>query len=311
MRISLPSFAAGALAAILLVAVPSSALNVTARQAANPHPRAYDGTAPLMTLQRPAFLVGQSIGAADAPTPGDPCDSSHNPFNGATVRLQWTSSDPISGIDAWEVWWDGAQHPDAAKLATLHSTRHFDINGTNEPGACGGGQEVDNRWWVVAKDNRGNTATSGLVTPYIKVWQEDGTDATEEQAKLPLTKHGTWNTSTCTCFNHGKTLYSTTRGASLVYRVTVDSPGQVLAVVADKNTNRGRLEIKVDGGPATSVPTFSSSPRHTVIVVQKALGQGEHRVELINAGSPSHPRVAIDTLMLTAGLLAQSPPDPS
>jgi hypothetical protein len=116
---------------------------------------------------------------------------------------------------------------------------------------------------------------------------------------LPLARHGTWSSSSCTCFNHGKLLYSTTRGASLIYRVTAAGPGQVLAVVADKNTNRGRLEIKVDGGPATSVPTFSSSPSHRVIVVQKALGQGAHRVELINAGTPSHPRVAIDTLMLT------------
>jgi hypothetical protein len=147
MRISLPSFAAGALVAAVLVAIPATALP-GAKTAANPHPRAYDGTSPLLTLKRPAFVVGQSIGAADPPVPNDPCDGV--PFNGATLRLQWTSSDPISGIAAWEVWWNGALHPDAAKLATLHATRHFDIDGTNYHGDCGGGQDVDNRWWVVA-----------------------------------------------------------------------------------------------------------------------------------------------------------------
>jgi hypothetical protein len=310
MRISLPSFAAGALAATMLVALPATALNPTARDgraAVDPHPRAYDGTAPLLTLNRPAFVVGESIGAADAPDP-DPCAGQQ--FNGATVRLSWTSSDPVSGIAAFEVWWNGALHPDAAKLATYHATKRFDIDGTNYHGDCGGGQEDDNQWWVVAKDNRGNTATSGLVGPYIKVWQETGVDATGNNPDLPMAKHGTWGTSTCTCYNHTKTLYSTSRGASLIYTVTTTAPGQVLAIVADENTNRGRLGIRIDGGAVTTVPTFASSPKHTVIVAQRALSQGQHRVELINAGSPAHPRVAIDTLMLTEPVKAQSPPDP-
>ena len=101
------------------------------------------------------------------------------------------------------------------------------------------------------------------------------------------------------------------RGARLTYKVTVGNPGQVVGVVVDKNTNRGRLEIKVDGGAATSVPTFASSPKHRVVVWQKALSVGTHTLRLTNAGSPAHPRVAIDSILMTQGPTGVAPPEPS
>ncbi|MET0997391.1 MAG: hypothetical protein ABWX73_01640, partial [Marmoricola sp.] len=66
MRLSLPSFAAGALAATVLVAVPATALG-GATSAADPHPHTYDGTSPAFTLSPVEFRIGSSIDAADAP----------------------------------------------------------------------------------------------------------------------------------------------------------------------------------------------------------------------------------------------------
>ena len=106
-------------------------------------------------------------------------------------------------------------------------------------------------------------------------------------------------------------LYSTLRGAALTYRVTTTTLGQVVGVVADKNTNRGRLAISVDGGPATSVPTYASSPRHRVVVWQKPLSLGTHTLRLVNNGSPAHPRVAIDSIVLTDGTTGNPAPGPS
>ena len=85
----------------------------------------------------------------------------------------------------------------------------------------------------------------------------------------------------------------------------------MLALVVSKNTNRGVVDVSVDGGTATAVNTYASSPKHRVIVWQKALGAGTHTVKLTNAGPPGHSRVYVDTLMLTDGPTNWSPPDPS
>ncbi len=306
MRISLPSFAAGALAATLLVAVPSSALNGTARQAANPHPKAYDGTAPAFAVSRPSFIIGRSIDAAAPPGANCPDVSS----NFVPLRWAWSGSDPISGIAGYDVWVIGPQHIPPDKLVDQTQAKHFDFEGTNYDGDCGGGTEFEVNYWVVARDNRANTAASGQVTGYLKAWQENGVDATGAQPAVPLTRSG-WAGATCTCYNNGRLLYSTLRGARLTYRVTTTNVGQVVGVVVDKNTNRGRLGISVDGGPTTTVATYASSPKHRVIVWQKPLSMGTHTLALTNMGSPSHPRVAIDSILLTNGPNGNPAPDPA
>ena len=128
---------------------------------------------------------------------------------------------------------------------------------------------------------------------------------------LPLTRSGTWTTANCTCFNNGKTLYSTAKGASLTYKVTSDKPGETVAVVVEKNSNRGTVNISVDGGTASAVSTYSSTPKHRVIVWQKALGVGTHTVKLTNAGTSGRSRVDVDAIMLKNGPTEGAPPEPS
>ena len=305
MRLSIPSFAAGALAAAVLVGVPAATIQTTPT-AAGQHPHRYDGTSPALSLQRLSFVVGSTIDAAEAPA--DPFCSTF-PWNTAVpLDMHWTASDPISGLAGFTVWKDGPQVGGPTKVATYSSRRHFEIPGTNYGGDCGGGQEFDNRFWTTALDNRGNSSTTGEVAQYIKVWQENGVDAGGDAARLPLVRTGTWSTSTCDCFNNAKTLYSTVKGASLNYTVTATEPGQVLGVVVDKNSNRGPLKIQVDRGTPVTVGTYRSSARHRVVVWQQVLGLGTHKLHLTNAGTPSHPRVAIDTIMLTNPPLGVSAP---
>jgi hypothetical protein len=303
MRISLPSFAVGALAATLL-AVPATALAGLA--APDKHPKAYDGTSPALHMRPVSFVVGSSIDAAEPP--GDEACSAAI-WNGATLRMRWSGFDRVSGLAGYDVWAAGPSHGGAEKLVEATSSTSHTYAGTNYTGDCGGGSDVDNHYWVVSKDNRGNTASTHQVGQHFDVWTERGVDVTGERAALPLTKTGTWTSSSCTCSNHGKTLYSTAKGASLTYRVTTTRPGQVLALVVGKNTNRGTVKIRVDGGATKAVSTYASSPRHRVIVWQKVLGVGTHTLELTNAGTPGHSRVAVDTLMLTDGQTSQSPPD--
>ena len=157
-----------------------------------------------------------------------------------------------------------------------------------------------NRFWVSTQDNRGNTASTNLVSQHVDVWQETGLDANGEPG-IAVTRTGTWAVANCSCFNNGKTLYSTTKGASLSYKVTSNLPGETLGVVVEKSTNRGTVNISVDGAAATAVSTYAASAKHRVIVWQNPLSVGTHTVKLTNAGTSGRPRVDVDAIMLTKG----------
>jgi hypothetical protein len=305
MRLSLPSFAAGALAATVLVAFPATAL---VSMAADPHPTTYDGTSPALTLNPVEFVTGASINAAQAPS-ADMCATM--PWNTSIpLRLRWTGSDATSGVAGFDVWGEGPPFEGVQKLVAGTSATTYALTGYNYEGDCGEGQAFDKQFWVVAKDNRGNAASSGLASPNVNAWQENGTDPLGA-AGIPVTKTGTWSVASCTCFNNGKTLYSTAAGASLSYKVTTSRPGQTVAIVMEKNTNRGTANISVDGGTATAVNTQASSATHRVIVWQKVLSVGTHTIKVANAGTSGHSRVDVDGVLLTVGQGTSSAPEPA
>ena len=306
MRLSIPSFAAGAAAATVLVALPAMAIG-GATTATDAHPTTYDGTAPALTLNPVEFRVGSSIDAATA-AGSDACTG--NPWNvNVPLRLRWSGSDATSGLAGYDVWGTGPSFDGSEKLVAATTATTYNLTGYNYEGDCGGGAAFDQAYWVVNKDNRGNIASSNLVSPNLHAWQETGADPIGDPG-LTVTRTGTWTAASCTCFNNGKTLYSTAAGASLSYRVPVTNPGQTVAVVVDKNTNRGTVNISVDGGAATAVNTQASSPVHRVIVWQKGLGVGTHTVTLTNAGTAGHSRVDVDAVLLTVGQGTSAPPEP-
>jgi len=303
MRAHLPSFLAGTLVATLLVALPTAAL-VSA--AADPNPNTFDGTSPSLTMGPVEFVVGASL---DAAKPPDECASWS--WNMAIpLRMRWSGADATSGLAGYDVWGVGPRWDGTLKLVEGSSGTTYGYAGSNYTGDCGEGAITANEFWVVSKDNRGNTATTNRVGQHVDVWQENGVDVSGGPA-LAVTRTGTWATANCTCFNNGKTTYSTSKGASLSYKVTSDRPGQTVGVVVEKNSNRGTVNISVDGGTATAVSTYSSSPKHRVIIWQKALSVGTHTIKLTNAGTSGRSRVDVDAIMLTAGPVTTAPPEPS
>ena len=305
MRVSIPSFAAGALAAMVLVAVPATAL--VSSQAADSHPNIYDGTSPTFTLSPTQFRIGSSIDAAQPPA-SDTCSTM--PWNtNIPQQLKWSGSDATSGVAGYDVWGTGPSFDPNTKLVDGTSATSYNLTGYNYDGTCGGGQEFDKAFWVVSKDNRGNTASSNLVRPNVQVWQETGRDELGGPG-ITLVKTGTWTTASCTCFNNGKVLYATAAGASLTYTVTSTGPGQTVAIVMEKASNRGTANISVDGGTATAVNTQTSSPTHRVIVFQKTLSVGTHKVKVGSAGTAGHARIDVDAVMLTSAQGDTSPPEP-
>ncbi len=306
MRISIPSFAAGVLAATVLVAVPATAL--VGNTATDSHPNTYDGTSPSFTMNPVQFRIGTSIDDAEAPT-ATLCETS--PWNtNIPLRLSWSGSDATSGLAGYDVWGAGPAFGGVNKEVAGTTATSYNLTGYNYNGDCGEGPLWDRAYWVVSTDNRGNTASSNEVRPDVQVWQETGRDLYGDPG-ITVTRTGTWTASSCTCFNSGKTLFSTAAGASLTYTVSADRPGQTVAIVVEKNSNRGTANISVDGGAATAVNTQASSPTHRVIVWQKTLGVGTHTVKVTNAGTAGHSRVDVDAVMLTVGQGNVSPPEPS
>lgn len=296
-KLSLPSFAAGAVAALVLVGLPAAAV-----VSADLHPSTYDGTTPTLMVAPIDFAIGQSIDAAQPDSGTFDCGSGDIWNSTIPMRMRWTGSDSTSGIASYDVWEEGPG-TGLIKAVSGTSSTSYAFSGSNYWGDCGGGQDTVNSWWVSARDNRGNLATSSI-TAFVRsaqVYQETGrAPSSGDYPSLALTKAGTWSVSTCTCDNHGQDLYSTTAGAALTYTVTTSRPGQTVAVVAGKNTNRGAVKIGVDGGTAAAVDTYASTPTHRVIVWQKTLDTpGKHTVKVTNAGTAGRSRVDIDSILLT------------
>lgn len=268
----------------------------------DPRPSVYDGTAPLLTMQPLEFVLGASL---DQAGPSN-TDCSGRPWNlEVPLQLRWVGSDAVSAVRGFDVW---QQYPDYVwKRAEGTSATTYQFAGTNYDGSCGDGGSVESWYWVVAHDNRGNSATSAGQSRVVDVWQETG--LTEYgQAGIPLVRTGTWSTSSCVCSNNGRTLTRSSAGASLTYTITTTKPGAVVAIAVGKNTNRGVMNVSLDGGTATSVNTYASAPTHRVVVWQRVINSpGTHTVKVTNAGTAGRPRIDIDAVLLTSGRWQTTP----
>jgi hypothetical protein len=217
--------------------------------------------------------------------------------------MRWTGSDSTSRIAGYDIWASG--YPEGGVASEqVHGTSatSYRFWGANNDAECGGGDgHSDGNYWVVARDNRGNAAMSGTgISQWVDVWQEDGTTLMTRSGPLVLSSRtGTWTKASCTCFNWGKTLYSTAAGASLTYKVTTQRPGQTVALAVEKSTNRGVANISVDGGTASAVNTYAAAATHRVVVWQKVLTPGTHTIKVTNAGTAGRSRVDVDSILLT------------
>ncbi len=296
LRSPLAAFVAGVCVATVVVGVPAAAL-VTAT--VDPKPSTYDGTAPSLTVSPAEFVIGASLDAAAAPHADECADPWPWNFN-IPMRLRWTGSDATSGLQAYDVWGFGQRFNGWAKLVDDTSATSFAYRGNNYPGDCGEGGAYGYSHWVTVKDNRGNTASSALsAADGVNVWQETGATTSDRYSALNLTRTGTWTTANCTCFNNGRTLASTAAGASLTYKIATTKPSQAVAVVMEKASNRGGVNVSVDGGTATLVNTYASTTTHRVIVWQKTLSVGSHTLKLTNAGTAGRSRIDVDGILLS------------
>jgi hypothetical protein len=288
-RQSLPSFIAGAVCATALVGVPAIAAVVGSDQS----PTTYDGTTPSLTVQPAQFYVGTSIDLAN-----DWCFGGPYGYQQVPMRFSWDATDTTAGVASFDVYEAGNGGENGASLRLDHTTsKTIDFVTDSYDDACGGGYEPD-LWWVTSRDFRGATSTSSTINSALAVWDETGVSHLGGIDSMSMTRTGTWSTSKCTCANFGSTTYTTAKNASITYTVNVDQPGRTIAVVAPASSNRGVMNISVDGATAQAVNTNAATTTNRVIVWQKTLSAGTHTVKVTNVATAGHARIDIDTLML-------------
>lgn len=296
------TFISGFVVGGLIAAVP------VAWAVSDARPGRFDATSPTLSVRPLQFVLGASIDAAAEVDPNGGCNGEWN--NSIPMRLRWKATDATSGVDHVEVWtqYAGFEPQQEASYDGTSTTSHA-YTASSYDGTCGGGTSVVMARWLRVEDVRGNTAASALLSAPVQVWDENA----EPQAfigglgTLSVARTGLWQVADCDCFNHGHTAYTSTAGASSTYTVTTTRPGQTIALVMEKNTNRGVVRIRVDHGKVKLVDTYAATPTHRVIVWQKTLGKGTHTITLVNAGTPGRSRIDVDSLLLSGATAGVAP----
>lgn len=270
-------------AGLLLQAAPASAA---------------DTTPPVLKAPvKAAFLVG---GVVDAGTVPD-CAPQDQPWDLSTwapMTFRWSAAD-ASGPVRYDVLAENAATGGDYVLEDSADTSLRDW-GTTSDQSCGGGNWSTTRWQVDARDAAGNTATAYVGGGRMRLTQEDGrANTTSTYAVSPAVSYaGTWSTSRCTCWLAGAVRKTTAAGATVTATVPVAAGNVVhLALVMSQAPDRGRAKVYVDGLLSTTIDTGAAARRNRVIVWDKALGQGTHRVEVVNEGTAGRPRIDVDAFL--------------
>ncbi len=295
-RFSPSSFLIGFLAAGAVVALPASAAVTSVSSATTATVAGFDGTTPSLTVTPLQFVPGTTI---EATSPLSGCANyPSNVHYQIPLDLKWSGSDPDSGMAAYDVYVNyGEERPEV--LNTQQTTLR--LRAEDVPSPCGGG-DSSYKYRIVARDEQGNSASSGYSAPNVAwVWQEDGTNAWQREP-LGVAKTGTWRVSPCACSDGGKTLFSTVSGSSVTYYLPSVGAGSDLAVVMGKNSNRAPVAFSVDGGPVQRVDTYSATPQNRMVVWRAPLTTGTHTLRITNSATGSaRSRIDVDAVMIAPG----------
>jgi subtilisin family serine protease len=175
-------------------------------------------------------------------------------FDGtATVRVTWTASDGVSGVDRTELqrFTGGAWK----RLARARERGSVAIT-------LGKGSSTKLR--IVARDRAGNSVVSPVMTTRLVV---------RDSSAARVTWAGSWHTRRLASAAGRSVRTARDAGAEATLRFT----GRAVAVVAPRGPGRGRLDIAVDGVSMGSVDLSASRTQPRRIVFASApLPPGDH-----------------------------------
>jgi hypothetical protein len=175
-------------------------------------------------------------------------------FDGtATVRVSWTASDPVSGVDRTElqrersgVWKRIARSQDRGAVSVTL------------------GKGTSARFRIVARDRAGNSAVSRVLSTRLVVRDSSGPR---------VTWVGPWRTRHLPSAA-GRSV-RTARGAGA--EATLRFRGRAVAVVAPRGPGKGRIDVTIDGVRVGSVNLAASRiQQRRIVFASGALSSGDH-----------------------------------
>ena len=164
---------------------------------------------------------------------------------------------------------------------------------------CGGGGAF-RQWWLTATDWVGNSTRKIIYGKVMRVTQENNTDGSLSNyaVKPTITYSGAWSTSTFAGYSLGKAQKTTAAGASATMTVAVPS-GAVshMGLVMGTGPQRGSFKLYVDGVLTKTISTYAAANRDRVIVWEKSMRAGTHRVKIVNVATAGHPGLYLDAVL--------------
>lgn len=267
------------------------------------------GQAPSLAVEEtPRFLVGQQIGLSSGSTADQPMLPD---WTDVRVSQHWAGSAPegIDHYDSTQFFDDGSIGGGTGGLQT-----HAEYFNSDYQSEYGGGS-AGNHWEVEVLDNSGDSADVIQPRWHMYVIQEDGhypSDALFGPKSVTYT--GTWKTLACECFSGGgfdessfpgvyhkpQDRYTNAKGAAVT--LTYDfARGDHVGVVMPKSTNRGRANVLIDGTPVATVNSNAATTRNRVVLWQRWMPAGVHKIKVVNQATPGHPRIDIDAFLVNGG----------
>lgn len=281
---------------VILIAMLSAPLVVLAPGTAG----AADVTAPVLTAPvKAAFLVGGSIDVGNIPD----CAPQDQPWDlgvYAPETFHWSATD-AGGPVTYDLFAEnaatGGDYVFERSSATSYSSP---FAGTTWDQSCGGGNWSVTRWVITAHDAAGNSTERSVTGGRVRLTQEDGkANTTSTYAVSPsVTYAGNWGTARCGCWSAGSVRKTTSPGASVTMAVPVAVGNVVhLGLVMSKAPNRGRFKVYVDGTLNATVDTYAPTSQNRIIVWERPLGNGTHKVKVVNEGTPGRARIDLDAVL--------------
>lgn len=275
-------------ATALAMAAPPAAAALTAA----------DTTPPVLTVPvKASFLVGSTLTDYGIPD----CDEQDEPWNligYAPVTFSWSATD-ASGAVGYDVFEENTATGGDYLLINSRA-QSLIAEATTADQSCGGGNWSAYQWLVTARDAAGNETVKSVRGGRMRITQETGqANTTSQYAVSPTVAYsGTWSSSSCACWSAGAVRKTTAKGASVTMTVPVAVGNVVrLALVMSKAPNRGKFKVYVDGVLRSTVDTYSATSKNQVIVWEKALGKGTHKVKVVNEATAGRPRIDLDAIL--------------
>ena len=190
-----------------------------------------------------------------------------------SIRLTWPASTDDVAIDAYRVRYR------RAGTGSWSTTGWTTARAATARLAVGVAYDIE----ITARDAGTNTAS--IVLPFHAVRRQEGY----------ATYHGRWRQTAWSSASSGHTRYATRAGSWAGFTFT----GRSVALVMPTARANGGVRVYVDGVYLKTVRLHASTTHPRRVAFQRSWSTGgTHTVRLVVVGTPGHPRVDLDAIVI-------------